>query len=101
MARKPKYDVTGLEIHVPEQYRPLLQLWCPLLKNGTRDIHYCLFKCLKARIVKCPEFTRIYPTLLNFELDPKYLEKYGEVTIPIPIAFRKRRKRAVLKEVVG
>jgi len=96
MARKRKYDVTGLEVHVAEVTRPTISLWCPLIKNGTRDIAFCLFRCKKATIAKCSEYLRIYPQLLTFEVDPKYIEKYGEVTIPVPLSLRRRRKRNVL-----
>lgn len=96
MARKRIFDVTGIERHVREETRPTLSLWCPCLKNGTREVTFCLFRCPKSRIAKCVEYLRIYDQLLNFEIDPKYIEKYGEVTIPIPNALRKRRKRRAL-----
>lgn len=96
MARKRKYDVTGIEVHVAEVPRLTISLWCPLIKNGTRDIAFCLFRCKKATISKCAEYLRIYPQLLNFEIEEKYIEKYGEVTIPVPLSLRRRRKRNVV-----
>jgi hypothetical protein len=97
MARKRKYDVTGLEIHVAEKPAPSITLFCPLHKGGgTVSILTCLFKCPKARLAKCPAYLKAYPDLLNFEIAPKYIEKYGEVTIPIPLSLRRRRKRNAL-----
>jgi hypothetical protein len=82
------------QLQQPEEENKNINLYCPLLKGGgTRDIISCLYRCKKHTIIKCPEYTRIFPELTNFEIDEKYLEKYGVITIPIPLAFRKRRKR--------
>ena len=71
-----------------------MNVYCPQLKcKGSVSILRCLFRCPKARVLKCPAYTDIYPFLVNFELDEKYILKYGEVTIPVPMKFRKRRKR--------
>lgn len=82
------------KLEQPEDENKHVTLYCPLLKGGgTRDLVSCLYRCKKNTIIKCPEYTRVFPELTNFEIDEKYLEKYGEITIPIPLAFRKRRKR--------
>lgn len=81
----------------PEDEGKHIKLYCPLLKGGgTRDILSCLYRCKKNTIIKCAEYTRVFPDLTNFEIDIKYIEKYGDICIPIPIAFRKRRKRRKL-----
>lgn len=76
-----------------------INVYCPQLKcKGSVSVLRCLFRCPKATVLKCVAYTDIYPFLLNFEIDDKYINKYGEVTIPVPVAFRKRRKRnAVVK----
>ena len=97
MARKKLPDNPNIERHIPETPRPHLELYCPFLKSkGTRDVVTCLYKCPKARLMKCSEFERIYPQLLTFEIDHKYIEKYGAITIPVPLAYRKRRKRRAI-----
>lgn len=76
-----------------------MELYCPRLKSkGTVDILVCLYKCPKSRIVICKEYLSAYPSLLNFEIEERYIEKYGTVIIPIPLALRKRRKRNVKTE---
>jgi hypothetical protein len=94
MARKNRDHLLSITAHVAEPTKPTIVLFCPLLKcKGSRDIAYCLYKCPKSRLVKCKEYLRVYPEILNFEMDPKYTEKYGEVIIPVPSALRKRRVR--------
>lgn len=82
------------QLQQPEDIDKHITLYCPLLKGGgTRDLISCLYRCKKNTIIKCPAYTSIFPELTNFEIPDLYLEKYGEITIPIPLAFRKRRKR--------
>lgn len=74
-----------------------INLYCPQLKcKGTVNVLKCLFMCPKSRVLKCEAYTEVYPRLLNFEVEDKYIEKYGNVTIVVPVAFRKRRKRREL-----
>jgi len=81
-------------IQSQEPERNDISVYCPQLKcKGSVSILRCLFTCPKARVLKCPAYTEVYPRLLNFEVEDKYIEKYGDVTIPVPMAFRKRRKR--------
>lgn len=79
----------------PEEGQKSINLYCPKLRNGTRSITYCLYKCGRSTISKCTEYEKIYPELLTFEVEEKYKEKYGEITIPVPFKFRKRRMRKV------
>lgn len=73
-----------------------INVYCPKLKcKGSVSVLKCLFRCPKATVIKCEAYTSIYPFLLSFEIDPKYIKKYGEVTVPIPLVLRKRRKRHV------
>lgn len=82
------------QLQQPEEENKTIKLYCPLLKGGgTRDLISCLYRCKKNTIIKCPAYASIFPSLVNFEIDEKYLEKYGEISIPIPLVFRKRRKR--------
>lgn len=96
MARKRLYDITGIEVHVVEKHAPSITLFCPFLKGGgTLSVLSCLLKCPKARLLKCKIYEKAYPSLLNFQIEEKYIEKYGEIIIPIPVSLRKRRKRNV------
>lgn len=80
----------------PEGPRPI-DLYCPQLKcGGTVNILKCIYRCPKARVLRCPAYVAVYPSLINFEIEDKYKDKYGEVNIPIPLVFRKRRKRHVV-----
>lgn len=84
-------NLTPHEAIVPKEH---IVCFCPLLKSkGTRDITYCLYKCPKSKIAKCPEYERVYPSLLSFEIEEKYIEKYGMPVIVVPMNLRKRRKR--------
>lgn len=72
-----------------------LLLYCPKLKSrGTVDILRCLFLCPKAEVVRCPEYTKTYPTLKSYVVPVQYAEKYGTPAFQIPIKYRKRRKRS-------
>jgi len=74
--------------------KPEINVYCPKLKcKGSVSVLTCLFRCPKATVIKCEAYTSIYPYLLTFEIDPKYITKYGEVTVPVPLVLRKRRKR--------
>lgn len=97
MARKRLWDVTGIEVHVAEKPEPDIKLFCPFLKGGgTLSILSCLLKCPKARLLKCKMYEKVYPELLTFVIPEKYVEKYGEITKPVPMGMRKRRKRREL-----
>ena len=72
-----------------------IHLYCPYKKNGTVDILICIYKCPKSKLLKCPEYAKIYPTLLSFTIEDKYLEKYGHPTLLVPNSLKKRRKRNV------
>jgi len=93
--RKINTDCSNIERHVPEDIPPTLSLYCPLLRNGTRDICFCIYKCKKATIAKCQAYLAVYDELLTFHIDEKYILKYGPPVIPIPISRRRRRKRNV------
>lgn len=71
-----------------------LNVYCPQLKcKGSVSVLRCLFRCPKSRVMKCEVYADVYPFLLNFEIDDKYIVKYGSVNIIVPAKFRKRRKR--------
>lgn len=93
MARRIINHASALERHVPEDEESI-KLFCPLLKSkGTRDVVVCLYKCPRTLLIKCEEYLRIYPELLGFDIDPKYIEKYGALSKPLPASLRKRRVR--------
>ena len=78
----------------PDDEARSIDLYCPNLKcGGTVNILKCLYRCPKSRIIRCTAYTEVYPKLLTFDVDDKYVEKYGEVSIPVPLSLRKRRKR--------
>lgn len=94
MARKSKAHLLAVEPHEVVVVKVIPKLYCPHLKcKGTKDVLSCLYKCPKARLLRCPEYLRIYPELATFEIDPMYIEKYGAIAIPVPAALRKRRRR--------
>lgn len=100
MARKRSKQPSPLEPHVAEAVEVSINLYCPNLKcGGMVSILRCLFLCPKGRAVKCSAYTAAYPQLLTFTIPEKYITKYGDVRIPVPMQFRKRRKRRV--PVVG
>ena len=98
MARKCRAHLLSIEKHVEVETTPHLTIFCPHLKSGgMRDIVVCLYKCPKTRVEKCREYLRIYPTLLEFVVDEKYIEKYGVPVFVVPPSLRKRRKRTVVR----
>lgn len=75
-----------------------LQVFCPKLKcGGSKEVTCCLYLCERATVLKCPEYAKVYPQLLNFEVEQKYLDRYGAVTIPVPPKFLRRRPRGTPK----
>lgn len=74
---------------------------CPKLKcGGTKDILACIYACAKATVIKCPVYAKAYPALLNIVIPQKYLDRYGEVTLLVPVSLRIRRRRTNTKEEV-
>ena len=89
---------TQLEQPGEESTKHDVNVYCPQLKcKGSVSILKCLFRCPKSRVLKCEAYADVYPFLINFEIDEKYITKYGEVTIVVPMKYRKRRKRRVVK----
>lgn len=85
---------TQLEQPEEDQSKHELNVYCPQLKcKGSVSVLRCLFSCPKSRVMKCEAYADIYPFLLTFEVEDKYIIKYGAVNIIVPVKFRKRRKR--------
>lgn len=71
-----------------------LLLYCPERKaGGTVDITRCIYLCPRQAAVKCAEYLKAYPQLAEFIIAPKYIEKYGAVEPPVPLALRRRKQR--------
>lgn len=69
-------------------------LYCPKSKcNGTVPMEKCLFLCPIGRVAKCSAYAKCYLQIKEAEIDPKYIERYGEPHLPVPMSMRKRRKR--------
>lgn len=99
MARKSREYLLSFTAHQAEKVKPSIIVFCPLLKNGSRDVVFCLYKCTKSRLAKCKEYLRVYPDLLNFDIEDKYIEKYGAPIITVPMSLRKRRRRRTAQEI--
>jgi hypothetical protein len=41
----------------------------------------------------CPAYLKIYPELASYEVDEKYVAKYGVARIIVPPRYLKRRRR--------
>lgn len=73
----------------------MILLYCPKLKcGGTKEISVCVYLCPKATVLRCPEYCRVFPQLKEQEVDPKYIEKYGERKLPVPPRYLKRKRRS-------
>lgn len=92
--------VKRVQIEQPEEEptKHDMNVYCPLLKcKGSVSVLRCLFTCPRSQVLKCPAYADMYPFLVNFEIEDKYILKYGAVTILVPVKYRKRRKRNVVK----
>lgn len=75
-----------------------MNLYCPLI-HSQRGVEYCLYRCPACKKAKCAEYLKYYNAILIFEVDQKYIDKYGTPTIVVPMALRKRRKRRTKDEL--
>ena len=75
----------------------MLLLYCPKLKGGgTRDVLACLYHCPKATRGKCKEYMNKWDAVQVYQVDQKYIDKYGEPKKIVPVALRRRRARKVI-----
>lgn len=71
-----------------------MKMYCPHSRcHGTVDALTCIYQCKVGTKVKCVEFARNYLLIKEMEIDEKYILKYGEIFLPIPLSMRKRRKK--------
>ncbi|BCS54097.1 hypothetical protein [Geobacter sp. SVR] len=97
--RKSKEHVLAMAAHGAEEGKPSLKVYCPLLKGGgSRHIVYCIYKCPKGRLIKCKEYTLLYPELVNYPIEQFYIDRYGDPNILVPVALRKRRRRRAISD---
>lgn len=75
-----------------------MNLYCPLI-HSQRGIEYCLYRCPACKKAKCAEYLKYYGAISIFEVDQKYVDKYGEPPLVVPLALRKRRKRRTQEEM--
>ena len=69
-------------------------MYCPASKcNGTVDSLTCIYHCKVGTKTKCLEYSRNYLLIKEMDIDEKYIIKYGEIFLPVPLSMRKRRKK--------
>ena len=72
-----------------------MKLHCPEI-NSQRHVLVCIYSCKDK--IHCPMYYKKFEEIKEYEIPEKYIEKYGNVELPLPSVIQNRIKNQNKKE---